>query len=559
MSRKRGTCSTSRSRRDRSVATPADRRPISICLSGGGFRATCFGAGALLAVLRSTARDRIRSVSSVSGGSVASALFLGTAGDDPDLRHRARLVGGLVTGDHIGTQARLRSLKAPVVVALGSVVAANCVLRDIDRGFADIFRWSAIYFVIVGLIVVVGAVWESAYAVQSVIEALVRSTRTPQGGAIRHVFCATDLGSGEHAYLTDQQMLRVQGSSTLHDVPVADTVAASAGFPGFRPVILGPHQVGGLRAGPRAPIGPVARALIGAVGLLAIAEVLTITVLRVLDALSGTQGLVIWTVGVVAGSALAVGSALLLRTQPNFVYLVDGGVCDNLGPAFAYLTRDDRYAGLGELLYGPTRPDDGPETLLIVVDASKSVDTDYFARTLSPLAALIPLRFRILMRSGVQLVASSNSSARRRAVQKLIDIDETVDGSILSLSELPDGPLSSGREWTEIAAANRTVPTTLSKIESRTASDLMMHGYELMAEYLSSLGTTVERPGPEYFDDLTGTEAQAATTSAIGHRPRGRFGRRQDRLNRLFWIVFGAVSLGYAVVIVRLIVASVPG
>ena len=138
-----------------------------------------------------------------------------------------------------------------MLVALGSVVAANCVLRDIDRGFADIFRWSAIYFVIVGLIVVVGAVWESAYAVQSVIEALVRSTRTSQGGAIRHVFCATDLGSGEHAYLTDEQMLRVQGASTLHDVPVADTVAASAGFPGFRPVILGPHQVGSLRAGPR--------------------------------------------------------------------------------------------------------------------------------------------------------------------------------------------------------------------------------------------------------------------------------------------------------------------
>ncbi len=215
---------------------------------------------------------------------------------------------------------------------------------------------------------------------------------------------------------------------------------------------------------------------------------LTITVLRMLDALSGTRGLVIWTVGVVAGSALAVGCALLLRTQANFVYLVDGGVCDNLGPAFAYLTRDDRYAGLGELLYGPTRPDDGPETLLIVVDASKSVDTNYFARTLSPLAALIPLRFRILMRSGVQLVASSNSSARRRAVQTLIDIDETVDGSILSLSELPDGPLPYGRDWTEVAAANRTVPTTLSKIEARTASDLMMHGYELMADYLTLTG-----------------------------------------------------------------------
>jgi hypothetical protein len=256
---------------------------------------------------------------------------------------------------------------------------------------------------------------------------------------------------------------------------------------------------------------------------------------------------------------LAVGCALLLRTQANFVYLVDGGVCDNLGPAFAYLTRDDRYPDLGELLYGPAGPEDGPETVLVVVDASKSVDTNYFARTLSPLAALLPLRFRILMRSGVQLVASSNSSARRRAVQTLIAIDETVDGSILSLGELPDGPLPGGRAWTQVAAGNRAVPTTLSKIDARTASDLMMHGYALMADYLTALGTAVQPPEPRYFEDLTGTEAQAATRSAIGQRPRGVFGRRQDRLARLFWILFWVVSLGYVLFIGRLILAPLPG
>ena len=186
------------------MADPPDRRPISICLSGGGFRATCFGAGALLAILRSSARDRVRSVSSVSGGSVASALFLGDSTADSDLRRRAWLVGGLVTGDHIGTQVRLRSLKLLVPVALVLVVAASCVLRDIAPGFAEILRWSAIYLVIVGLIVIVAAVWESAYAVQSVIEALVRSLGASQGAAIRHVFCATDLASGEHVYLSDQ-------------------------------------------------------------------------------------------------------------------------------------------------------------------------------------------------------------------------------------------------------------------------------------------------------------------------------------------------------------------
>ena len=123
-------------------------------------------------------------------------------------------------------------------------------------------------------------------------------------------------------------------------------------------------------------------------------------------------------------------------------------------------------------------------------------------------------------------------------MQTLIDIDKTVDGSILSLSEVPDGPLPYGRDWTQVATANRSVPTTLSKIDAGTARDLMMHGYELMADYLTSLGTTVQRPGLKYFEDLTGTDTQAATTSAIGQRPRGRFGRRQDRLNRLFWCPF---------------------
>ena len=65
-------------------------------------------------------------------------------------------------------------------------------------------------------------------------------------------------------------------------------------------------------------------------------------------------------------------------------------------------------------------------------------------------------------------------------------------------------------------------------------------------------------PARAYFADLTGAEAQAATTSAIGRRPRGAFGRRQDRLSRLFWILFGVASLAYVLVIGRLILAPVP-
>ena len=312
------------------MATSPDRRPISICLSGGGFRATCFGAGALLAILRSTARDRIRSVSSVSGGSVASALFLGAAGDER--------ISGIAPGSWAAWSPATTSAPRPTAIAQGADSG-----RPRVGGGRDL-RAARHRPRVRGDLPLVGDLLRDRRADRGrrrgvgervrgpvVIEALVRNVRTSQSGAIRHVFCATDLGSGEHVYLADQRMLRVQGVSTLRAVPVADTVAASAGFPGFRPVILGPHQVAGLRAGPRAPVGPVARVLIGAFGLLAAAGVLTITIARMVDALSGTRGLLIWTVGVLAGSALVVGCALLLRTQANFVYLVDGGCATTSG------------------------------------------------------------------------------------------------------------------------------------------------------------------------------------------------------------------------------------
>ena len=51
------------------------QKDIICALSGGGFRATFFHAGVLRALVRLKLKDRIRVVSSVSGGSITNALF----------------------------------------------------------------------------------------------------------------------------------------------------------------------------------------------------------------------------------------------------------------------------------------------------------------------------------------------------------------------------------------------------------------------------------------------------------------------------------------------------
>ena len=54
------------------MVTPPTR-DIGLCLSGGGYRATLFHAGALLRINEAGLLPRVRAVSSVSGGSIAAA------------------------------------------------------------------------------------------------------------------------------------------------------------------------------------------------------------------------------------------------------------------------------------------------------------------------------------------------------------------------------------------------------------------------------------------------------------------------------------------------------
>ena len=55
---------------------PAPIRDIGLCLSGGGYRAAAYHLGALLRLNQAGLLPRLRTVSSVSGGSIVAA-FLG--------------------------------------------------------------------------------------------------------------------------------------------------------------------------------------------------------------------------------------------------------------------------------------------------------------------------------------------------------------------------------------------------------------------------------------------------------------------------------------------------
>src|SRR3954451_3508478 len=53
-----------------------DARDIGVALSGGGHRATVFGLGVMLALVDQGLNERVVSISSVSGGSIANGIAM---------------------------------------------------------------------------------------------------------------------------------------------------------------------------------------------------------------------------------------------------------------------------------------------------------------------------------------------------------------------------------------------------------------------------------------------------------------------------------------------------
>ena len=243
------------------TGTPEAPTRITVSLSGGGYRATMFSAGALLAIADSDLRTAVASVSSVSGGSIASAVTVGgfadPSEDDPDpMGRRVRLLAGLTQTREIRSESLLNRAKFLITTVIAGFVIYLFLLPEWTEDDPPGFD-AATAYLLAGALFVVLAFWHSWYAVQAVVETLVSEARgtsaSPHGTALadiaqdeatQRIFCATDLSSGSHVYLAPGYVLAPGEVGRDPNVFLADVVAASACFPGLRPIVFRRAEVG---------------------------------------------------------------------------------------------------------------------------------------------------------------------------------------------------------------------------------------------------------------------------------------------------------------------------
>ena len=242
---------------------------IGVAISGGGYRATTWGLGALLYLVDAGKHADVASISSVSGGSVANGVvahdteFRTTdparfrAAMLPLLRHIANdglFFFGPSTNLYVYSVLAGAAVTGLAVLALvvGVIVAALDVIGVLDASWAGaLIGWS------VFAVAVLAALTFLLFRLRSfVIErALAKGFFRRHGkataladlphpsvvdGVPLHVFCATELQQGQQLYATPEFVYTwAYGQGTPGDFTVARAVQCSACLPGgFAPRFL---------------------------------------------------------------------------------------------------------------------------------------------------------------------------------------------------------------------------------------------------------------------------------------------------------------------------------
>ena len=192
------------------VLPASRRRGIGVCLSGGGFRATLFHAGALLRLseLGLVARDDFSTVASVSGGSITAAQWA-------------------VALAQTALQGKALSFRDDVVRPLEALTSRDLRTGALARKFFLPWNW-----------------FRGAYAVDAMIdrfEALFgKGTLDLLPDAPRFVFCATDMSFGASFVFGRERVgSYLAGYASPRDFTLAQAVAASACFP----PLFGPMRI----------------------------------------------------------------------------------------------------------------------------------------------------------------------------------------------------------------------------------------------------------------------------------------------------------------------------
>jgi hypothetical protein len=286
---------------------------IGVAMSGGGHRATVWGAGTILALSDAGLAPDVTSVSSVSGGSIINGVvahdldlssstpadvetslgrlmrhitgvglfwfgaptdgwlmgFLATAvlalGSVVGLLVAFLLAGrevgawwflllglvGLVVGlalqgklTAMGMPANLRRLVVLLLALIGVPVAVLTAITTWAHGWWLVV--AAVVATVLAALAVIGFLWLFSGRGEVVARGLERAHFSGRGApallrevdrpAVHHVFCATDLQSGDALYLTPRMVAGYRiGFGTPGDLPLAVAVQCSACLPGAFP------------------------------------------------------------------------------------------------------------------------------------------------------------------------------------------------------------------------------------------------------------------------------------------------------------------------------------
>ena len=219
-----------------SFPSSADRG-VGVCLSGGGHRAALFGLGALLYIVDAGLNTRVRSIASVSGGSLLNAFVSQECdfGDDNckeefeavAQRFARLLVTRSTFSKKLWVCLALVMLAPAVCLALGYPASITALYRILGAGLAG------------SLFLLRGHFLDLVLSRRFFLSDYGRTQLSDRKSTVEHVLCATDLAANEPFYFSTwnggHAFTSTRGWSRLPGLPFSVAVRASAAFPGGFP------------------------------------------------------------------------------------------------------------------------------------------------------------------------------------------------------------------------------------------------------------------------------------------------------------------------------------
>jgi predicted acylesterase/phospholipase RssA len=423
---------------------------IGVALSGGGHRASLFGLGALLYLVDAGKGAYLGSVASVSGGSLTNAYF----GLNVDL--------ATVTPEMMWQQAQQFTYKvarrgtlwaSPLtylyLLGIALMPLAGLTVSYLFPGWRSGLAWIVVFVLGGWLLQQRSAVAAAAFA----CTLLGKATLSSMKDSVCHIICATDLQTGQDVFFAKSFVYSWRtGWGAPGRMRVARAAQASAALPGAFSVVSMPLKRFGL---------------------------------------------------------CEQRSAAQRRPALRRFKLLDGGVYDNMGTEWLL--------NIGDRMRDPKRPPAiKPVDDAIVVNASagddviqrRLVTVPFIGEVASLLAVkdvmyrqttavrrrLLDVRYRLGQMQDPDRPGERTDRDALRGVT--IQIDRSPFDLPTAFSHYKDAlatraeaalrlldtesDISDAREfWADEAQANRTVKTTLSRIEAARARSLIRHGYVL--------------------------------------------------------------------------------